>query len=497
MRFFEIYISDITSNMRVMEEKIKNHFFIFIWFILLAMTAAWLGLKVAEYIIVNNLYEEFYGMKESNILMAFFLIFMGKSMIDSNYLLVESRELEFIAPIPMNILHIFIGKMLVVTVQNLGTTAIILVIITAIKFTAVPLLYISWHYIAAIIILSILSSIIGFNFSIINSWSYLKRFVFVFIYGQIIAFIYLSIDFYGVVSGAIPFLLAGIPLSLVALPLLRKDFFEMWNKQISSEEVLGVYISKRHWEHFVSLIEKFFGERIAILIKKEILINIQKKEVWGTLMAIVGISLLLIYFQGKITEIVESTLPVFKIVTPVLVSIGIYMSCVLQHALLGLGSISKEGKRLWIVQSLPVRSKEIFYAKSISLLIFSPLIVFLVAVPLPIISNMGIEWAIFFAISSIALSFAYTGIGVWAGVKYPNFSEEMGGTADIITMYIVMMICMICGAMMIGIPGYIMAKNFILGIFLALFSVEWGILICVILVRRSVEIYEKIEYEVF
>jgi hypothetical protein len=176
-----------------------------------------------------------------------------------------------------------------------------------------------------------------------------------------------------------------------------------------------------------------------------------------------------------------------------LVCIGLYIAAVLQYAMLGLGSLGKEGGNFWILKHLPVNSERIFQAKAGALLAFTPVTVLAIAVPVPFLSGMGLGWVLFFVLAGLALAFAYTAVGIWSGTVYPNFDEGTRGAPDVMTMYLIMMACLVLGAIIVGVPGLVMKYDPLVGILSMALSADWAALFLVHAVRRSARNYDRME----
>jgi hypothetical protein len=140
-----------------------------------------------------------------------------------------------------------------------------------------------------------------------------------------------------------------------------------------------------------------------------------------------------------------------------------------------------------------VKSEKIFQAKAGALLAFTPVIVLAIAVPVPFVSGMGPGWVLFFVLAGLALAFAFTAVGIWSGTVYPNFDEGTRGAPDVMTMYLIMMACLVLGALIVGIPGLVMKYDTIVGILAMALSADWAALFLVHAVRRSARNYDRLE----
>jgi hypothetical protein len=211
------------------------------------------------------------------------------------------------------------------------------------------------------------------------------------------------------------------------------------------------------------------------------------------LIAILGISALLIWGWNRIENMDYVPDLARGYAYPAIISIGLYLAAVLQCALIGLGSIGKEGRRFWILRSMPVTGRKIFNAKAFAILSFSPITVAGVALPLPLILGYSWWWVLFFVLSAIALILTFTGIGLILGAFYPNFDESRGGMPDIMSMYLTMIMCLVFGAFMITIPGFNMRSNVLGGLGMCIIMIEVGAIVLLAAIRIGAWHYERIE----
>ena len=77
----------------------------------------------------------------------------------------------------------------------------------------------------------------------------------------------------------------------------------------------------------------------------------------------------------------------------------------------------------------------------------------------------------------LTMVFAFTGIGTWFGARYPNFEEAMKGNPDIVTMYIYSMLCLLLGAIIVGLPFAVLLFDPFLGMLSIIFAADVGLFI--------------------
>jgi hypothetical protein len=483
------------------------------WFILLTVVTAWACLYLAHTISIDEELRSSDLVIEANTFLLFMaLILAGKAYVETLHRAVESKELMVLLDQPIPIRKVVLGKFMGVLFSNLTVVAYGLVLVTALQIgsfhvrpydplsiTVILANGMRWtggvgitpFQIMDVILLSLIASCTGFIYSIVNSLNIRKRIGGIIGYSILlgaVAFIMREGNLLPVhQTGALAILMA---MAFCALIPTSDHFLEAWVKQTSGKRAL--FFQKRSWGR-LGWLEKVFDPRTSRLMRKEIIINVQKKEILGNIMAILGLSALLIWGWHRIESLEEMPDQVGDIAYPAIISIGIYLAAILQCGLIGLGSIGKEGRKFWILRSLPVHPENMFKAKALSILALSPLTILAVSIPLPVILGYDWSWMSFFVLLAIAFIMAFTGIGLLLGARYPNFNESMGGMPDVMSMYLTMLICLIIGGGMSVFAGYNMSESPMGGLLSLIIILEVGIIILIIGMRLGAWIYSRTE----
>jgi len=493
MAAFTVYTADTLTAYRAFLERVAKHPLMTAWFNLLMLTATWMGIKVTEFIAANDLNTGDFAIQPHTLLLVFFLILMGKSVMDTNGRATQNKEMLMILGQPVNIYEALWGKLAYIMMSNLGLLALATGTFTAMRAIFSPELYIPFWFVGTLVPLTLLASAMGFSFSIITSQPTLgRRLVGTAVFSQLASALYIAYDrLQGTPNYLLPVTMLLFAAALAVVPVTSRFFLDAWNAEVSGTEGMVQKASRGAPGRFFSAFTKWMEPVTRELMRKELIINISRKEVGGTVFTIIGLAVVLLYLKSRMGGTIAT--PFFNLVYPLLVCIGLYTAAVLQYAMLGLSSLGKEGKNFWILKHLPVKSEKIFVAKAEALLVFTPLIVLAIAIPLPVAANMGADWVLFFIIAALALAFGFTAIGLVTGTMFPNFDEGTRGTPDVMTMYLIMMACLVLGAAAVGIPGYIMSKDHFLGILAMAFSADMmagGLLLSI---GRSAKNYDMME----
>jgi hypothetical protein len=493
MAALTVYAADSLTAYRAFIERVRKHPLMTAWFIVLMLAATWIALKVTDFIALNDLSTGDFTVQPHTLLLVFFLILMGKSVVDTNSRATQNKEMLMIISQPVNVYEALWGKFAYITMSNLALLALASGTVTAMRAVFTPDLYVPFWFVGTLVPLALLASAMGFTFSIITSQpSLLRRLAGVAIFSQLASALYLSYDnLQSTPNYLIPATMFLYAVALCAVPVASRFFLDAWNAEVSGTEGVVQKMGRGASGRFFRALTKWMRPDSRELLRKELVINISRKEVGGTIFTIIGLAVVLLYLKSRVGGTLNT--PFFSLIYPLLVCIGLYTAAVLQYAMLGLSSLGKEGKNFWILKHLPVKSERIFEAKAGALLVFTPIIVVAVAIPLPLVANMGADWVLFFIIAALALAFGYTAIGLVTGTMFPNFDEGTRGTPDVMTMYLVMMACLVLGALVIGIPGYIMGKDHVLGVLAMIFSADMMAAALVASIGKSARNYDKME----
>lgn len=131
------------------------------------------------------------------------------------------------------------------------------------------------------------------------------------------------------------------------------------------------------------------------------------------------------------------------LVLPTVVSFMLFIEGAFIVTLGSLSLIGKEGKRLWILRSLPVSGYEVLHGKAVSVIIPAILGGYALILPLLYFTELPLGQNLVFIVLTLSIIFSFSGIGILAGVKYPNFTEGARGSPDIVFQMFILFICLI------------------------------------------------------
>ena len=493
---------DPISSSRKVQARMRKNWFMTMWFLGLFIVSVWAVLLLTSAIASDETWRDSdLVIKPGTLLIFIFLIFLGKSLMDADYNAVGSKELLFLMSTTVRPEKIALAKFARITVYNLTLLALALgtvAIIHKMSFYYGKRAFvmgpegISWHLFLDMIFLIIIASALGLVYSILGGLPLWKRLVGIGTVSQVITFIGYMLRSMRLQEGYTSIiLLCTVFLSVALVKFASYWFEEAWIERTSGKKAAFFQkkASSRWWNSLLSHLDP----DIAILVRKELVINVQKREIAGNLIAIFGLAGIMMYAWREVATMENIPATVTALVYPVIIACGIYLSATLQCALIGLGSVGKEGTKFWVVRSLPVSGLVVFKAKALAILAMSPITVVCIAIPLPLILGYSATWVVYFICITIALLFAFTGVGLALGARYPNFDEAWGGTPDIMTMYLTMIMCLGLAIGMIGPSGIILSKNVAVGLLSTAFFIAFGFIILCIGILEGAKRYDRIE----
>lgn len=489
------------------------------------MVTAWSSLILASTISQDpTLRNSDLTVRPNTFLLFIYLILVGKSIIDTSHKAVESKELVAVLMQPVSPAKVAFGKFLGILMSNLTLVAYGAGLMTAIQLGSWSItpnhpititgdypyhqgyLWVGGYGITGFqiidtVLLATIATCMGFVYSILNSLDLKRRVIGIVLYSQLVSALYFVLRWNDdIVKGSSGYIspeiqtIALVIITSMALvsvyPVIKLFFFEVWLKETSGKKAM--WFQKRSWGGLTWL-ERFFSPRMSRLIKKEFVINIQKKEIVGNLIAILGLSALLIWGWHKIEGIEQIPARAQHIAYPAIIAIGVYLAAILQCGFIGLGSIGKEGRKFWLLKSMPVHPEHIFRAKAVAILALSPITIIGVTLPLPLILGYQWDWVLFFILMGLACIMAFTGIGLIMGARYPNFNESTGGMPDVMSMYMLMLICLGFSGGMFIFAGYALNADLIGGLLSTIICLLIGVIMLIIGIKGGAYMYSRIE----
>jgi ABC-2 type transport system permease protein len=186
-----------------------------------------------------------------------------------------------------------------------------------------------------------------------------------------------------------------------------------------------------------------------------------------------------------------------KFLYPMIIGLALFLGAVLQCSLIGLASISMEGKPFWILKSLPVSASTVLKGKSLSIFILALPTVILIPIPLTILDGFPFLIGLFFIIEAFALVIAFTGIGIWSGSKMPNFDETMRNMPDLMSQFSITFISGFATIFLLGIPSALLTVNHTAGVVSSALACGWALVLFIVCLDIGKRAYDNIGSDLY
>lgn len=486
-RVIELFSWEIVKSYRSTLDRIKNHPIMTAWFLILLVGGFWMVINLIEF--AANLEDPFLNPSRGDVLFGLFFFIMAKASAETVENTFQNKSLKHLFSTSIKIRNIQFSRLLKVEWYNLLLVALSMAIASIIIIPFGINLPIDNYFFPHLYALMIIAPLIGFN---LGTVTYIKKLplklLAIFIYVQNITLVWQSLHGnYDPIYLLYFFISIGV-LSLLVTLSSSKQFFDSWKygTVTATNNIL-------RFHNVGDFVPKIFPKNIRKITEKEILIRWRRRETPAAIGVTVLIGVGLMFFYFSYGPAPDFDLGVGDFFYPMLISISLYLAAALQVVIPSLSLFGREGKRLWTLKSSPIPSEDVVWGKVLSMLFFTPVILLAIALPVPILLGYELIYVLFILFAAMAMIFIFTGIGIWASSKFPNFNESVEGSPDIITMYTVLVVDLIAALVFTAFPASLFMFDNMLGLLGMMFFADMAALILVFLVIRSSRLYDRIE----
>jgi len=466
-----------------------------IWSMLVMLTAFGSVVGIIAFIARSGEIEGF-PLNLNDVLFLFFLVFMGKSLLDAYHYLVERPASVFLLIQPFGSTTIVLGKLLSIIVFNLGLLAFGLGIMTAMTFVH-PLMYFSIppDIVLDLILLSLLASIVGFTYAVLSGMrSWPRKLLGAALFSPVVSLIYLVMGSLRITGWDLTQILGILAvLSLVGIPVSALMLLESWNTMTGSRSPLHKVRKGGKPGRTVQLVQKYFGTAISSVYDCEVRTLLRKREGVGNAITIVGLLVFAIYFYNEFKTFLGFPGFLLDIIPILVVGLALFLSVVSLGLVPALGAFSHDGKSAWVFKIVPVAESEIVQGKALAVLLMMPFVILFVAIPIPLVSGLTPIAMLFTSIGAAVMFFTATGIGIWHGARSPNFDESSGNAPDVMTMYTFMLLILFLSAFLLIPPLILAFSDKILGFLALILALDISVLILYLGIKGAAKGLSRLE----
>ncbi len=481
----ELFSTEVKQSFRAFRYRTKDRPIMTGWFIILLVVGFWTILMMVE--LAKGIEDPLITLSESDVLFTVFFVIMSKASVETVENTLRNKRLKHYFSTSISTRQVQLSRFLKVFWYNLLLVAISLSIVAVLipLFDFAPPVSKSFFY--ELYILVIISPVIGFNLGVITQIKgTLKKFVPLFIYGQNLTLIWFVLhlnmsltrtSFYLIILGAV---------SALFLILSKDLFWSSWKHGTTSSTDEGF-----RFHDPGDFLPKYIPFSTRMVAEKEILDRWRRKESPAGVAVTGMIAVGLFFFYIQLGPSPDLGLELGPYLYPLLITISIFLAVILQIVFPSLSLFGREGQAFWILKTVPVETEDILWGKALAVLVYSPVITILIALPLPLVLSYSVYRLFFLIFASILMIFLLTGLGIWAAVKFPNFEESSNGAPDVTTMYTTMVTGLISSVVFIGGPAYIFRISPSWGLLAEISMAGVSALVFFALIKRSAANYEK------
>jgi hypothetical protein len=388
----------------------------------------------------------------NDVLFLFFLVFMGKSLLDAYHYLVERPASVFLLIQPFGRSKVVLGKLLSITVFNLALLAFGLGTITAMTL-AHPMLHfvIPPGIVLDLILLSVTASVVGFTYAVLSglrSWS--RKLLAGAAFSPVISLIYLVMGQLRFSGWELTGVLASLAvLALIGIPISSMLLLESWNTMTGSRSPFHAARKEKGAGWTARLAARRFGKTAATIYESEVRMLLRKREGVGNAITLVGLLVFAVYFYDRFKDFLGFPDFIVALIPMLVVGLALFLSVVSLGLVPALGAFSHDGKASWVYKVVPVPESVIVTGKALAVLLMLPFVIAFVAIPIPLVTGLGPIAMLFSGMGAAAMFISATGIGIWHGARSPNYDESSGNAPDVITMYTYMLLVLFLSALML------------------------------------------------
>ena len=472
---WEIFSADVLGGYRNMQKRLKKSRIYTVWSFIIMATAFFAVDGIIAFIIRSGEIADF-PLDLNDVLFLIFLVFMGKSLLDTYHYLIERPASVFLLMQSSRQTNIVLGKLMTTTVFNLALLAFGLGITTVITFIH-PFLHfvIPPDIIINLILLTLLASIVGFTYSILSGLSnWPRKLIGGIMFSPVMSFTYLIMNQLRIGGWELTnYLFVLLAISLIGIPISAHFLLESWNTMTRSKATYHNGKRNSRKTFMASYIKKYFGAATLSVYDREVRTLLRRREGVGNAITLAGLLVFSIYFYNEFSTFLDVPGFFIQYIPILVVGLALYLAIVSLGLIPALGAISRDGKSSWILKTAPVTENEIINGKVLAVMLMLPFIVLFVAIPIPLISGLTPISILFTSIGAVTMFFVAAGIGIWHGAKSPNFDESSGNAPDIMTMYTFMLLVLFISCFLLLPPLAVAFQDKFLGLMLLIIS--WDI----------------------
>ena len=480
--------SSLRKNLQALKKRIIGTFVIFFVGTLFSLAC----IRLIKFVIDNpQLFPEGSTQGYGTLLLIFFALFTLRTAGITYRKIIKSKRMDLHLVQPVTSRQIMLGMFYSIMIPNFLLSFSILAVFFVGNIVMRSGIVVTNDFLALYFLLSILSSISGYIFSIAGALHpFSRKLTFLMTLSPILVVLMLVAN----ESHLYPDI--AIIVCIVCLFVLSIFFYFMDGLFIEALEAYKIH-SSSHKNPIRILqfnwLNSILGLRASSICSKEVISSIRERDVLSSSFSTFSLAFILIFwwFKTGLPNEPIGDIPI-TLYYPGMLAMCLFIGALLQCTMLGSTILGVEGKRLWIMKSNPVESVLIMKGKAAALIMMALPGLIAIWLPICILAQFPLKVTIFFGECLLILLFCNTGLGIWSGSAFANFDESDRGNPDILVQFMLMGTSALISIIALMIPGMLMLVNHNIGLIAGLIFIIMTFGIMLVGIRSSASAYRTI-----
>ncbi len=458
-----------------------------LWFILLMLGGFWIILSIIEFL--AGVEDLILNPTDGNVLFGIFIFFVAKSATETLESVLRDKSQKHLFSAPVRSDSIFYSKFMKVWTYNLILFGMAMVVVSSVVSIWNIELPIDRYFVILLYLLIILAPLVGFNTSIMIHIDHKRlKIANAAASGTMISFAGLMLHsntntltmiYYTI------FMIAGV--FLISILSSKAMYRDSWTRSTQNSESS---VSRSRTLSLPSL----FSKTTKIISEIELTRRCRRRQIPSSLVVVLLLGGGVGFFYWTLGPTPDIGLGLDEYFYPALISMTAFIASIIHVLIPSLDLFSRDGKRLWCLRSIPKDLESVIAGKVLAILIPSPMITAVIALPLPLVLGYPLSYVFLSGMGSFTIIFLMSGIGIWAAVKFPNFNESTNGAPDIITMYSTVMLGLLLSVIFLSVPITLVEIDILLAVLTIILATDLALLFMILMIKRSAQILKRMEF---
>lgn len=452
-----ILSNEVRVSLRGLKTQFEKHPTMVAFFIIATLGITSALVSIFNWVIVSEDVDvDSEAMSPETDLLLLFVVMLFRAAVITQRRVVRNPIMLFYRSQPIKQHQMLVGSLLYVVLTILSLVGVALafffaaLIITGIR-PGVPELFIPQVVVGVLI-----APILGYLIGILASLQPMSRKVGYLMGLSIIMALTLMAINLGVAEPVLALSMLSILLALVVvlLPFVSSLLTDVMESQTESGALHDPETTTHAWLTWLAYILDW---QVFMVARKEILNAMRERDVISAALTSISIGVMLVVLY-KLPEFSMGDLD-DKLMLPVFLAMSLFLAALLHCAMLGAAGIGSEGKRLWLLKTLPVKGQMVLKGKAVALIFLTIPSMLFIWLPLPLLAGFPWTVTLFFGLVAAILVLSLTGLGLYMGAVFANFDDANRGQPDFMAQFMIMTFAAIMSLLLLVLPAAIMLAD--------------------------------------